>query len=134
MEHGAAVIVRGKPCPTTSSLKGFFKIRILIYIFWFIPFFFLFQALATQLKILQNQGGESINLKYLDFSNGFAILSKYLNGLKHLSEVRIGSDAPPQMRRTVKRLLLEDSNMVIIFFLVLHWNFNELVHKPKWED
>ena len=109
--------------PTTSSLKGFFKIRILIYIFWFIPVFFLFQALATQLKILQNQGGESINLKYLDFSNGFAILSKYLNGLKHLSEVRIGSDAPPQMRRTVKRLLLEDSNMVIIFFISITLKF-----------
>ena len=75
------------------------------------------QALATQLKILQNQGGESINLKYLDFSNGFAILSKYLNGLKHLNEVRIGSDAPPQMRRTVKRLLIEDSIMVIISIL-----------------
>ena len=85
------------------------------------------QALATQLKILQNQGGESINLKYLDFSNGFAILSKYLNGLKHLNEVRIGSDAPPQMRRTVKRLLLEDSNMVIIFYytkISMNWYIN----------
>ena len=87
----------------------------------------MFQALATQLKILQNQGGESINLKYLDFSNGFAILSKYLNGLKHLSEVRIGSDAPPQMRRTVKRLLLEDSKMVIIFYyteISMNWYIN----------
>ena len=77
-------------------------------------FFFFLQALATQLKILQNQGGESMNLKYLDFSNGFSILSKYLNGLKHLNEVRIGSDAPPQMRRTVKRLVIENSNKVKI--------------------
>ena len=72
------------------------------------------QALATQLKYLLNTGidRKKMSLKYLDFSNCFAILSKYLFLLPDLIEVRIGSDAPPQMRQTSKRLLVDDSQMV----------------------
>ena len=70
------------------------------------------QALATQLKYLLNTGNDRMSLKYLDFSNCFAILSKYLFLLPDLIEVRIGSDAPPQMRQTSKRLLVDDSQMV----------------------
>ena len=73
------------------------------------------QALATQLKFLLNNGVEQerkMSLKYLDFSNCFAILSKYLFLLPNLLEVRIGSDAPPQMRQTTKRLLVDDSQSV----------------------
>ena len=66
------------------------------------------QALATQLKFLLPKN-EKMSLKYLDFSNCFAILSKYLFLLPNLLEVRIGSDAPPQMRQTTKRLLVDDS-------------------------
>ena len=75
------------------------------------------QALATQLKYLHSKQEKSskMSLKYLDFSNCFAILSKYLFLLPNLIEVRIGSDAPPQMRQTTKRLLVDDSQMVILF-------------------
>ena len=74
------------------------------------------QALATQLKYLHSQEKSSkMSLKYLDFSNCFAILSKYLFLLPNLIEIRIGSDAPPQMRQTTKRLLVDDSQMVILF-------------------
>jgi len=66
------------------------------------------QALATKLKALQNGCEESLNLRYLDFSNCFSILSKYMNWLIHLTEIRIGSDAPPQMRLTTRRLLIDD--------------------------
>ena len=73
------------------------------------------QALATHLKYLnlceQNQ---CMSLKYLDFSNCFSILSKFVFLLPNLIEIRIGSDAPPQMRRTTKRLLIDDSNLVSI--------------------
>ena len=78
------------------------------------------QALATQLKYLLKTDDignvrntrKKMSLKYLDFSNCFAILSKYLFLLPDLIEVRIGSDAPPQMRQTSKRLLVDDSQMV----------------------
>lgn len=66
------------------------------------------QALAAQLK----NSDEALALKYLDFSNCFAILSKYLFLLPKLAEIRIGADAPPQMRQTVKRLLVDHSNLV----------------------
>ena len=66
------------------------------------------KALATKLKALQNGCEESLNLRYLDFSNCFSILSKYMNWLIHLTEIRIGSDAPPQMRLTTRRLLIDD--------------------------
>ena len=71
------------------------------------------QALATQLKFLNTTSSKkTMSLKYLDFSNCFAILSKYLFLLSNLIEIRIGADAPPQMRRTTKRLLIDDSNLV----------------------
>ena len=56
-----------------------------------------------------------MNLKYLDFSNCFGILSKYINWLIHLTEIRVGSDAPPQMRQTTKRLLIDDADLVSTF-------------------
>lgn len=74
------------------------------------------QALASELKLLQNiyigenQLGKpcSMSLKYLDFSNCFAILHKFLHLMPHLVEVRIGADAPPSMRRSTQRLKTHD--------------------------
>jgi hypothetical protein len=57
----------------------------------------------------QKQG---MNLKYLDFNNCFSILSKFAFLLSNLVEIRIGSDAPPQMRLTTPRLLVDNSQLV----------------------
>ena len=72
------------------------------------------QALATQLKFLNSQetGRKSMALRYLDFNNCFSILSKYAFLLPKLIEIRVGSDAPPSMRQTTKRLLVDDSHLV----------------------
>lgn len=76
------------------------------------------QALAAQLKTLSNfcdnydDKRRVLPLRYLDFSNCFAILSKYMWLLPDLIEVRVGSDAPPLMRQTTKRLLVDDSDQV----------------------
>ncbi len=73
------------------------------------------QALAAQLKanIAANPNNpRSMTLKYLDFSNCFGILSKYLSLLSDLIEIRVGSDAPPHMRLTTKRLHVDDSDQV----------------------
>ena len=53
-----------------------------------------------------------MNLKYLDFNNCFSILSKFAFLLPNLVEIRIGSDAPPQMRLTTARLLVDNSQVV----------------------
>ena len=74
------------------------------------------QALVTQLKYLNLcEQKKCMNLKYLDFSNCFSILSKFGFLLPNLVEIRIGSDAPPQMRRTTKRLLVDDSHLVCFY-------------------
>ena len=58
------------------------------------------QALAAHFKKLSSLGSrECLPLKYLDFSNCFGILHKYLYLLQNLVEVRIGADAPPQARQ-----------------------------------
>ncbi len=71
------------------------------------------QALVSQLKYLKSLPAKnSMSLKYLDFSNCFGILSKFLHLLPNLEEIRVGSDAPPKMRQTTKRLLVDDSHLV----------------------
>ena len=59
--------------------------------------------LVTQLKYLCSEQKQGMNLKYLDFNNCFSILSKFAFLLPNLVEIRIGSDAPPQMRLTTAR-------------------------------
>ena len=44
----------------------------------------------------------SLPLKYLDFSNCFGILHKFLFLLTNLVEIRIGADTPPKVRRAQK--------------------------------
>ena len=68
--------------------------------------------LVTQLKYLRCAQKQGMNLKYLDFNNCFSILSKFAFLLPNLVEIRIGSDAPPQMRLTTARLLVDNSQLV----------------------
>ena len=49
-----------------------------------------------------------MSLKYLDFSNCFAILHKFLYLMPELVEVRIGADAPPKVRRANEKLRQDD--------------------------
>ena len=50
-----------------------------------------------------------------------------MNWLIHLTEIRIGSDAPPQMRLTTRRLLIDDSLVKFqIIFLTRHIWFDEI--------
>lgn len=67
------------------------------------------QAIAMELKTSQNVLGSEkvLGLKYLDFSNCFPIISKFVPNLPGLVEVRIGADAPPNMRRSHQRLRTE---------------------------
>ena len=73
--------------------------------------------LVTQLKYLCCEQKEGMNLKYLDFNNCFSILSKFAFLLPNLVEIRIGSDAPPQMRLTTARLLVDNSQLVSQIYL-----------------
>lgn len=73
------------------------------------------QGLVMQLKSLKAESNQVLALKYLDFSHCFSILSKFLVFLPNLVEIRVGSDAPPQMRKTTKRLLIDNSNMVYFY-------------------
>ena len=62
------------------------------------------QALVLHLKPQMEQSSSpstscSLRMRYLDFSNGFPIVAKFLPFLPDLMEVRIGSDAPPDVRR-----------------------------------
>ena len=75
------------------------------------------RALVSHLKMLQKFESFSIledksiyrlSLKYLDFSNCFAILYKFLYLLPDLVEVRIGADAPPKVRQANERLRKDD--------------------------
>ena len=75
------------------------------------------RALVTNLKLLQKYEAFSIledtniyrmSLKYLDFSNCFGILHKFLYLLSDLVEVRIGADAPPKVRQANERLRRDD--------------------------
>ena len=75
------------------------------------------RALVLQLKLLQKFESFStlgdkriyrMSLKYLDFSNCFAILHKFLYLLTDLVEVRIGADAPPNVRRANDKLRQDD--------------------------
>jgi hypothetical protein len=75
------------------------------------------RALVSQLKLLQKFESFStsedksiyrLSLKYLDFSNCFAILYKFLYLLPDLVEVRIGADAPPKVRQANERLRQDD--------------------------
>eukprot|EP00094_Tigriopus_californicus_P005552 TCALIF_05349-PA protein Name:"Protein of unknown function" AED:0.27 eAED:0.27 QI:0/0/0/0.4/1/1/5/0/469 len=68
------------------------------------------QAIAVELKATQNvlhSSGKALGLKYLDFSNCFPIISKFVPNLPGLIEVRIGADAPPNMRQSHQRLRSE---------------------------
>ena len=75
------------------------------------------RALVLHLKLLQKFESFStlddtniyrMSLKYLDFSNCFAILNKFLYLLPKLVEVRIGADAPPNVRRANEKLRQDD--------------------------
>ena len=75
------------------------------------------RALVSHLKLLQKFESFStledksiyrLSLKYLDFSNCFAILYKFLYLLPDLVEVRIGADAPPKVRQANERLRQDD--------------------------
>ena len=75
------------------------------------------RALVSHLKTLQKFESFStsedksiyrLSLKYLDFSNCFAILYKFLYLLPDLVEVRIGADAPPKVRQANERLRQDD--------------------------
>ena len=75
------------------------------------------RALVLHLKLLQKFESFStlddtniyrMSLKYLDFSNCFAILNKFLYLLPKLVEVRIGADAPPKVRRANEKLRQDD--------------------------
>jgi hypothetical protein len=76
-------------------------IRVLTTGFYFLPslsyefkgFFFVFLALS---------------LRYLDFGPGFTILSRFLPFLPELVEIRIGSDAPPGMKGSLRRLRVDE--------------------------
>ncbi|TRY67939.1 hypothetical protein TCAL_05349 [Tigriopus californicus] len=54
-----------------------------------------------------DSSGKALGLKYLDFSNCFPIISKFVPNLPGLIEVRIGADAPPNMRQSHQRLRSE---------------------------
>ena len=75
------------------------------------------RALVLHLKLLQKFELFStledttlyrMSLKYLDFSNCFAILHKFLYLMPELVEVRIGADAPPKVRRANEKLRQDD--------------------------
>ena len=82
-------------------------------------------ALVSHLKFLRKLESLStyedksiyrLSLKYLDFSNCFGILYKFLYLLPDLIEVRIGADAPPKIRQASQRLrtddIIVDNNLV----------------------
>ena len=52
-------------------------------------------------------------LKYLDFSNCFGILHKFLFLLTNLVEIRIGADTPPKVRRTQKKEFVDFDDKLI---------------------
>ena len=74
-------------------------------------------ALVSHLKLLRKFESFStfedksiyrLALKYLDFSNCFGILHKFLYLMPDLVEVRIGADAPPKVRQANQRLRTDD--------------------------
>ena len=75
------------------------------------------RALVSHLKLLRKVESFSIledtsiyrlSLKYLDFSNCFGILHKFLYLLPELVEIRIGADAPPKVRKENEKLRMDD--------------------------